>query len=57
MALASSPSVVSSSNPVVLMSRRPTATQRAFLISGRWSKTVGRPSGSERVVSSPSGLL
>src|SRR5688572_16191812 len=56
-ALASSPSVLSSSRPVVLMSRRPIAIQRAPLSAGRASKMVGRPSGSSRVVTSPSGLL
>src|SRR4249919_4145813 len=56
-ALASSPSVVSSSRPVVLMSRRPIAIQRAPLSIGSDSNTVGRPSGSSRVVTSPSGLL
>ena len=56
-ALASSPSVVSSSRPVVLMSRRPTAIQREPFRRGRDSNTVGRPSGSSRVVTSPSGLL
>lgn len=56
-ALASSPSVVSSSRPVVLMSRRPIAIQRAPLSAGSESKMVGRPSGSSRVVTSPSGLL
>src|SRR5688572_15874549 len=57
IALASSPSVVSSSRPVVLMSRRPIAIQRAPLSAGSASKIVGRPSGSSRVVTSPSGLL
>src|SRR5207342_2478930 len=57
IALASSPSVVSSSRPVVLMSRRPIAIQRAPLSAGSASKMVGRPSGSSRVVTSPSGLL
>ena len=57
IALASSPSVVSSSRPVVLMSRRPIAIQRAPLSAGSVSKIVGRPSGSSRVVTSPSGLL
>ncbi len=57
MALASSPSVVASSRPVVLMSRRPIAIQRAPFSGGSDSNTVGRPSGSSRVVTSPSGLL
>src|SRR5690606_33130319 len=57
IALASSPSVVSSSRPVVLMSRRPIEIQRAPLSAGSESKMVGRPSGSSRVVTSPSGLL
>src|SRR5690606_37224560 len=57
IAFASSPSVVSSSRPVVLMSRRPIAIQRAPFSAGRDSKIVGRPSGSSRVVTSPSGLL
>ena len=55
--LASSPSVVNSNRPVVLMSSRPTATQRAWVKRGKWSNTVGRPSGSLRVHISPSGLL
>src|SRR5690606_16550054 len=57
IALASSPSVVSSSRPVVLMSRRPIEIQRAPLSAGSESRMVGRPSGSSRVVTSPSGLL
>src|SRR5690606_31071421 len=57
IALASSPSVVSSSTPVVLMSSRPIEIQRAPFSAGSASKMVGRPSGSSRVVTSPSGLL
>ena len=54
--LASSPSVVKSNKPEVLISKRPTAIQREPVKRGKRSKTVARPSGSERVQSSPSGL-
>src|SRR5690625_7584245 len=55
--LASSPSLVNNSKPLVLKSSRPTDTQRSPLRDGRLSKTVRRPSGSEREQISPSGLL
>ncbi len=55
--LASSPSVVNNNRPAVLISKRPTAIQRKPLSLGNRSNTVGRPSGSEVVVTSPSGLL
>ena len=53
---ASSPSLVNSSRPEVLTSRRPTTIQRPCGGGGRRSNTVGRPCGSERVVTSPTGL-
>ncbi len=55
--LASSPWLVNSRSPLVLMSRRPIAIQRPLLRLGKRSKTVGRPSGSDVVHTSPSGLL
>src|SRR5690606_21443112 len=55
--LASSPSLVNSSKPLVLKSRRPTEIQRSPFNGGRLSYTVRRPSGSEREQISPSGLL
>ena len=55
--LASSPSLVNNNKPLVLISNRPTAIQRPFLIAGNRSNTVARPSGSLRLHSSPSGLL
>ena len=45
---ASSPLLVSKINPLVLISRRPTETQRPFGILGSLSKMVGRPFGSLR---------
>ena len=54
---ASSPWVANSITPAVLMSSRPTATQRSERRRGRRSKTVRRPSGSRRVVTSPGGLV
>ena len=53
---ASSPSSVNRSRPVVLKSNRPTATHRARPTAGSRSNTVGLPSGSLRVVTSPAGL-
>ena len=54
--LANSPSVVKSNKPEVLISKRPTAIHLAPFKRGKRSNTVGRPSGSLRVQSSPSGL-
>ena len=53
---ASSPSLVNSRRPEVLTSSRPTTIQRPLPGGGSRSKTVGRPSGSLRVVTSPRGL-
>ena len=53
---ASSPSLVNSSSPEVFTSSRPTTIQRPLAGGGSRSKTVGRPSGSLRVVTSPTGL-
>ena len=46
----------SSSSPLVLKSRRPTATQRPAEMRGIDVKTLGRCSGSLRETISPSGL-
>ena len=54
---ANSPFVVKTNKPCVLISKRPTAIQREPRNLGSVSKTVLRPSGSWRVVTSPSGLL
>ena len=54
---ANSPSLVNSIKPAVLISNRPTAIQRSPSIRGSRSNTVRRPSGSLRVLNSPSGLL
>jgi len=51
-----SPSVVNSSKPREFKSKRPTATHRPRFNFGKRANTVGRPCGSSRVVSSPSGL-
>ena len=48
---------MNNNKPLVLISKRPTAIQRPFLIAGSRSNTVGRPSGSLRLHNSPSGLL
>jgi hypothetical protein len=48
---------VNNSNPVVFVSSRPITIQRPARGGGRRSKTVGRPCGSRRVVTSPAGLL
>ena len=52
---ASPPSLVSSSRPSVLMSRRPIGDHARQLVR-QVSKTVGRPSGSRLVVTRPAGL-
>ena len=55
--LASSPSVVNSNNPLVLISSLPMETQRPCLSGGSLSNTDGLPSGSLREQISSSGLL
>src|SRR6267143_1250665 len=52
---AAPPSVVSSSNPEVMTSSRPTYVRPGTL--GRRSKTVRRPAGSPRLTTTPIGLL
>ena len=54
---ASSPSLVNSSSPEVFTSSRPTTIQRPLPGCGSRSNTVGRPSGSLRVVTSPTRLV
>ena len=53
---ASAPSVVKIRSPEVLTSSLPTVIQRPRRGGGSRSNTVGRPSGSRRVVTSPRGL-
>src|SRR5574340_881934 len=53
---AKSPSLVSSSSPVVAASSRPIGKRRGAP-SGMYRPTVGRPCGSSRVVTTPAGLL
>ena len=54
--LLSSPSLVNKSRPSEFRSNRPMVITLGRS-GGRRSKTVGRPSGSVRLVTSPSGLL
>ena len=55
--MANSPWFVNNNNPLVLISNLPMAIQRPRLTFGSLSNTVGRPSGSTVVHTSPSGLL
>ena len=54
---ANSPSLVTMSRPLVLMSSRPTVIQRPRWMEGNPSKTVFRPSGSRREQITPSRLF